>query len=75
MQGPAKGLAAVEAILDRQPLDSYHLFHAVMGELEAQRQHYESAATHLRAALKLTEMTSERTLLNRRLQEVEKQPD
>ncbi|MES2736383.1 MAG: sigma-70 family RNA polymerase sigma factor [Verrucomicrobiota bacterium] len=75
VQGPAKGLAAVEAILDRQPLDSYHLFHAVMGELEAQRQHYESAATHLRAALKLTEMTSERTLLNRRLQEVEKQPD
>ena len=29
VQGPEKGLAAVEAILDRQPLDSYHLFHAV----------------------------------------------
>ncbi|TDU70646.1 RNA polymerase sigma-70 factor (ECF subfamily) [Prosthecobacter fusiformis] len=75
VEGPAKGLAAVEAILDRQPLDSYHLFHAVMGELEAQRQHYQSAASHLRMALQFTEMASERSLLSKRLHEVEQQPD
>ncbi len=71
VEGPAQGLAAVEAILDRQPLDSYHLFHAVIGELEAQQQHYQSAAAHLRAALKLTEMASEQSLLSKRLQEIE----
>lgn len=71
VQGPAQGLAAVEAILDRQPLDSYHLFHAVVGELEAQRQHFRAAAGHLRAALELAEMASERTLLTRRLHELE----
>ncbi len=74
VRGPAEGLAAVEAILDRQPLDSYHLFHAVMGELEAQRQHFQAAAGHLRTALQLTEMASERSLLSRRLQECEQQP-
>lgn len=71
VKGPEEGLLAVESILDRQPLDSYHLFHAVLGELEAQRQHYETAASHLRAALKLTEMTSERNLLSRRINEFE----
>lgn len=74
VEGPSKGLAAVEAILDRQPLDSYHLFHAVMGELEAQRQHYQTAAAHMRMALNLAEMTSERTLLSKRLHELEQQP-
>ena len=74
VEGPAKALAAVESILDRQPLDSYHLFHAVMGELEAQRHQYQSAAAHLRAALKLTEMASERNLLTKRLHDMEQHP-
>jgi RNA polymerase sigma factor (sigma-70 family) len=74
VEGPAKALAAVESILDRQPLDSYHLFHAVMGELEAQRHQYHTAAAHLRTALKLTEMTSERNLLTKRLHDLEQHP-
>ena len=74
VQGPEKGLAAVESILDRQPLDSYHLFHAVLGELEGQRKQFQTAAAHLRMALELTEMASERTLLNKRLQEYEQKP-
>lgn len=71
VEGPSKALKAVESILDSQPLDSYHLFHAVLGELEAQRQQFQSAAAHLRTALKLAEMASERTLLSRRLEEME----
>lgn len=71
VEGPEKAIAAVESILDRQPLDSYHLFHAVLGELEAQRQQFKTAATHLRTALQLTRMTSERNLLHKRLLEME----
>lgn len=74
VQGPEQGIAAVESILDRQPLDGYHLFHAVLGELEAQRQHFQTAAGHLRTALQLAHMTSERTLLSRRIEECEQQP-
>lgn len=71
VQGPEQGIAAVESILDRQPLDSYHLFHAVLGELEAQRQQFQTAAAHLRNALQLAQMASERALLTQRLHEME----
>ncbi len=73
VHGPDQGLAAVESILDRQPLDSYHLFHAVLGELEAQRPHFQTAADHLRTALKHAEVATERSLLTKRLQEIEQQ--
>ncbi len=73
VHGPDKGLAAVESILDRQPLDSYHLFHAVLGELEAQRRHFQTAIEHLHTALKYAEITSERSLLTKRIHEFEQQ--
>ncbi|SKB07740.1 RNA polymerase sigma-70 factor, ECF subfamily [Prosthecobacter debontii] len=73
VNGPEQGIAAVESILDRQPLDSYHLFHAVLGELEAQRQEFQSAVTHLRQALQLAQMASERMLLSQRIRDMEEQ--
>lgn len=73
VEGPEKAIAAVECILDRQPLDSYHLFHAVLGELESQRRQYEAAAAHLRTALQLAQIASERHLLSQRLNELEAQ--
>ena len=73
VHGPGKGIEAVEAILDRQQLDSYHLFHAVLGEFEAQRNRFETAAGHLRKALRLTEVTPERSFLEKKLREFEEQ--
>jgi RNA polymerase sigma factor (sigma-70 family) len=73
VHGPDKGIEAVEAILDRQQLDSYHLFHAVLGEFEAQRNRFETAAGHLRKALRLTDVTSERSFLEKKLREFEEQ--
>jgi RNA polymerase sigma factor (sigma-70 family) len=71
--GPQKGIEAVEAILNRQQLDSYHLFHAVLGELEAQRNQFHTAAKHLRKAIRLTDVTSERSFLEKKLEELEEQ--
>jgi predicted RNA polymerase sigma factor len=71
--GPEKGIEAVEAILNRQQLDSYHLFHAVLGELEAQRNQFHTAAKHLRKAIRLTDVTSERSFLEKKLEELEQQ--
>ena len=81
VHGPGKGIEAVEAILDRQQLDSYHLFHAdsyhlfhaVLGEFEAQRNRFETAAGRLCKALRLTEVTSERSFLEKKLREFEEQ--
>jgi RNA polymerase sigma factor (sigma-70 family) len=73
VHGPAKGIEAVEAILNRQQLDSYHLFHAVLGELEAQQNRFHIAAKHIRKALRLTDVTSERSFLEKKLEELEEQ--
>jgi RNA polymerase sigma factor (sigma-70 family) len=71
VRGPAKGIEALEAILNRQQLDSYPLFHVVLGEFEAQRNQFDNAAKHLRKALRLTDMTSERSFLERKLEQLE----
>lgn len=71
VHGPAQGLAAVAAIPDRRPLESYYLLHAVLGEFEAQREDFPTAAEHLRKAIRLTEVKSERSFLAARLRECE----
>ncbi len=71
VHGPAKGIESVEAILNTRQLDSYHLFHAVLGEFEAQLEHFQAAAHHLRTALSLAVVTPERVFLAKRLRDCE----
>jgi RNA polymerase sigma-70 factor (ECF subfamily) len=71
VRGAEAGLAAVDAIPGRDQLSTYYLFHAVCGEFEAQLGRHAAAADHLRRALQLTELKSERELLARRLAECE----
>jgi RNA polymerase sigma-70 factor (ECF subfamily) len=56
------------AIKDRSVLDSYHLYHAVLGEFEIQLQNFDSAGNHIRRAIKLTDLKSEQIFLHKRLQ-------
>jgi RNA polymerase sigma-70 factor (ECF subfamily) len=71
VHGPEAGLAAVRAIGTRSELDSYYLFFAVQGELEARLGHFDVAAGHFERALGLTSLTSEQGFLARRLRECE----
>jgi len=73
VQGPDAGIAALDAIRNRQPLDSYYLFYAVRADLEVQLNRFQAAGEQLRKALELTEVKSEQSLLSRRLQECEQQ--
>ena len=50
-------------------LDRYHLYHAVLGELEWKCERNEAAASHFRCALELAETKPERALLAKRLEE------
>lgn len=68
VQGPAAGLAAVEAISNRSQLDSYYLLYAVLGDFEMRRSNFSAAATHFRRAIDLTAVPSERTFLEKRVQ-------
>jgi RNA polymerase sigma-70 factor (ECF subfamily) len=71
VHGPERGIETVGAIRDRRQLESYYLFHAVLGEFESRRQNFPAAANHLRRAIRLTEVKSERAFLTERLRDCE----
>jgi RNA polymerase sigma factor (sigma-70 family) len=67
VNGPAAGIQAVEAIKNRGELESYYLLYAVLGEFEAQLEHFQAAVGHFRKALQLTEVRSERVFLSEKV--------
>jgi len=71
VEGPAAGIAAVEAIRNRAQLDSYYLLYAVLGDFEARLDNFASAAGYFRQALELTELKSEQVFLANRIQACE----
>ena len=66
-RGPAAGLAALEKIPRRRALETYHLLHAVAGQLLLDAGRPAEAAAALRRALALAPQAAERTLLERKL--------
>jgi RNA polymerase sigma factor (sigma-70 family) len=70
--GPQAGIDALEAIANRDALDSYYLLYAVRAEFEVQLRNHQAAVQHLRKALELAELRSEKQLLTHRLAEVER---
>jgi len=59
----------VAGIRKRESLESYYLLYAVLADLERQLKNFGAAAEHLRRAIGLTELKSERSFLLKRLQE------
>ncbi|HEY4037215.1 MAG TPA: RNA polymerase sigma factor [Burkholderiaceae bacterium] len=70
--GPAAGLTAVDAILDRGELADYHLAHSARADLCRRLGDLVEARKSYRRALDLTRQASERRFLERRLVELEK---
>lgn len=71
LRGPQAGVDAVNAIPDLKSLESYYLFHAVMGDFELQLNRLPIAAAHFQRALELAEMPPEKTFLEKRLRACE----
>jgi len=68
--GPARGLALLEALAARGELRGYHLLPAARADLLRRLGRREEAAAQYRAALALTTLAPERRFLERRLREV-----
>lgn len=66
-RGPQSGVEAVNAIPNLKSLESYYLFHAVLGDFELQLNHLPIAAAHFQRALQLAEIKSEQAFLAKRL--------
>jgi len=73
VEGPNAGLAALAQARKREGMDSYYLFYAVQGELEARLKRYESASALFRKSIELTNLNSERAFLTKRLQGIRTQ--
>jgi RNA polymerase sigma-70 factor, ECF subfamily len=68
--GPAVGLALVDAILERGQLDGYHLAHAARADLLRRLGRTAEARAAYRRALELARQEPERRFLRRRLDEL-----
>jgi len=66
--GPAEGLALVDAILTRGELGSYHLAHSARGELLRRLGQIEQAAEAFERALSLAKQEPETRFLSRKLE-------
>jgi RNA polymerase sigma-70 factor (ECF subfamily) len=70
--GPAAGLALIDAILARGELGDYHLAHAARADLCRRLGRTEEARLAYQRALELTRQEPERRFLERRLAGLEK---
>ena len=67
--GAAAGLAALDAIEDRERLTAYPFYHAAVAELALREGRGEDARDHFAAAIKLSRNPLERRFLERRVRE------
>jgi RNA polymerase sigma-70 factor (ECF subfamily) len=68
--GPAAGLAIVDAILARGDLDEYHLAHSARAELCRRVGRIADARTSYERALALSKQAPERRFLEKRLRDL-----
>lgn len=68
--GPAAGLALVDAILDRNDLANYHLAHATRADLYRRLGRVKEAKVAYRRALSLTDQVQQRRFLEHRIEEL-----
>ena len=66
-KGPARGLEEIEAIEDRNRLNTYPFYPATLGELELRRGKPDAACKHFQAALGLARNPTERQFFERRV--------
>jgi RNA polymerase sigma-70 factor (ECF subfamily) len=71
VHGPKAGLEAFAAIPDRERLDSYYLFYAVLGEFESRMNEPLAAAGYFRKSIQLAHTSSERQFLARKFRACE----
>lgn len=69
VHGVPAALAALEQSPESDRLPNHHLYHAVLGDLQAQNENPAAAARHFRRALELAETKPERSHLAKRLED------
>jgi len=63
VHGPERAIREIQDAIEKEPLEGYALAHAVLGDLELQRQRPAHAARHFQRAISMTLSTPEQTHL------------
>lgn len=63
VHGAEKALQAVELISDKKKLESFYLYHSLLGEIHARLQHSTEAKKHFETAIQLTQSITEKKML------------
>ncbi len=71
VHGPREGIVEVEAIRNREQLNSYYLLYAVLGEFESLLSNRQAAINYFRKSLELVTIKSEMKFLSKRLRALE----
>jgi RNA polymerase sigma-70 factor (ECF subfamily) len=70
VHGAKAGIEAVEAIQNREQLNSYYLLYVVLGEFEAHLSNRQAAINYFRKSLELATIQSEQMFLSKKLQDL-----
>jgi RNA polymerase sigma factor (sigma-70 family) len=70
VHGPRAGIDAVNAIQNREQLNSYYLLYVVLGEFEAHLSNRQAAINYFRKSLELATIQSEQMFLSKKLQDL-----
>jgi len=66
-RGPAAAAEALQGIEDKRKLESYHLYHSLLGEIDLRMNRGAQAAHHFAAARDMTKSEPERRLLTMKI--------
>lgn len=67
LYGAAIALEELEAIKEKKKLESYYLYHSLLGEIYSRLDNLLAAKKHFEAAIKLTRSEKERKMLSNKI--------
>lgn len=70
LQGATAALAVLETISDKNKLESYYLYHSLLGEIYSQQNDTIKAILHFEKAIKLTRSAKEKNLLQGKIRAI-----
>jgi RNA polymerase sigma-70 factor (ECF subfamily) len=67
LYGADKALYELQLINDKKKLESYYLYHSLLGEIYSRINNFSSAKQHFETAIKLTHSETERKMLKNKI--------
>jgi predicted RNA polymerase sigma factor len=72
LHGASAALPVLELIADKRKVESFYLYHSLLGQIHLQLQDYDKAKSHFAEALHQTHSRIEKKLLQNKIEKLEK---